>query len=205
MGGDGASPGTSAPGEQATGTTQPPASGVVPEATTEPTTTTSTTTTTTTLPSEPVDYLAIGDSVMQGAAGVLSDRGYTVDAAVSRQMIDMVPIMEQFGEADLFGDPVVIHLGTNGPFEAETLDALLAPLSDVPNVILLNVFANRSWTASNNALLAARDQPGDNIILIDWYNLAPLCPGNCFADDGIHLSAAGMEYYADQIGDVTGK
>ena len=39
-------------------------------------------------------------------------------------MIDMVPIMEQFGEADLFGDPVVIHLGTNGPFEAETLDAL---------------------------------------------------------------------------------
>ncbi len=99
----------------------------------------------------------------------------------------------------------MIHLGTNGPFEAETLDALLAPLSDVPNVILLNVFANRSWTASNNALLAARDQPGDNIILIDWYNLAPLCPGNCFAADGIHLSAAGQEYYADQIGDVTGR
>jgi peptidoglycan/LPS O-acetylase OafA/YrhL len=203
LGGDGASPGTSAPGETPTGTTQPATSSV--PGTVESTTTTSTTTTTTTLPSEPVDYLAIGDSVMLGAAKVLSDRGYTVDAAQSRQMIDMVPIMEQFGEAELFGDPVVIHLGTNGPFEKETLDALLAPLSSVPNVILVNVFANRSWTNSNNALLAAKDQPGDNIILLDWYTLAPLCPGNCFASDGIHLSAAGQEYYADQIGDITGR
>ena len=142
---------------------------------------------------------------MLGAAGVLTDRGYTVDAHVSRQMIDMVPIMQQFGEADLFGDPVVIHLGTNGPFDAETLDALLAPLSTVPNVILLNVFANRSWTASNNALLAARDKPGDNIILIDWYNVGAAVPRQLLRRDGIHLNAAGQEYYADVIGDVTGQ
>jgi hypothetical protein len=120
-------------------------------------------------------------------------------------MTDMVPVFQQFGEAKLFGDPVVIHLGTNGPFDAETLDALLAPLSGVPNVIMLNVHANRSWAANNNALLAARDQPGDNIILIDWDALAAQCPGNCFAADGIHLNAAGQEYYADVIGDVTGR
>jgi hypothetical protein len=198
--------GTTAPQDVPTGSTQPATTDSVPgtvETTT--TTSTSTTTTTTTLPSEPVDYLAVGDSVMLGAAGVLTDRGYTVDAHVSRQMIDMVPIFEQFGEAHLFGDPVVIHLGTNGPFDAETLDALLAPLSTVPNVILLNVFANRSWAASNNALLAARDKPGDNIILIDWNTLATQCPGSCFAADGIHLNAAGQEYYADVIGDVTGR
>jgi peptidoglycan/LPS O-acetylase OafA/YrhL len=205
LGNEGASPGTSA-APAPTETTQP-ADGSLQPSTSLGTTTTSTTTTTTTttLPSEPVDYLAIGDSVMLGAAGVLSDRGYTVDAHVSRQMIDMIPIMQQFGEADLFGDPVVIHLGTNGPFDAETLDALLAPLSSVPNVILINVFANRSWTASNNALLDARDQPGDNIILLDWFNLAPQCPGNCFASDGIHLNATGQKYYADMIGDITGK
>src|SRR5690606_10954055 len=127
-----------------------------------------TTTTTTTLPAEPVDYLAIGDSVMLGAANVLSDRGYVVNAEQSRQMIDMVPLFEQLGEADLFGDPIVIHLGTNGPITRETLDALLAPLSDVPNVIMLNVRANRGWTAQNNAILAERDQPNDNIIMIDW-------------------------------------
>jgi peptidoglycan/LPS O-acetylase OafA/YrhL len=208
LGNDGASSGTAgttAPQEVPTGSTQPPDTVSVPS-TVETTTTssTSTTTTTTTLPSEPVDYLAVGDSVMLGAAGVLTSRGYTVDAHKNRQMLDMVPIFQQFGDAGLFGDPVVIHLGTNGPFDAETLDALLSPLATVPNVIILNVHANRSWTANNNALLAARDQPGDNIILIDWDALATQCPGSCFAADGIHLNAAGQEYYADVIGDVTG-
>ena len=64
-----------------TGTTAPPvATGptTVPETVpgeTTTTTTSTTTTTTTTLPAEPIDYLAIGDSVMQGAANELSSRG----------------------------------------------------------------------------------------------------------------------------------
>ena len=187
-----------------TATTVPEVSPVTePDATT--TTSTTTTTTTTTLPAEPVDYLAIGDSVMLGAANVLSDRGYVVNAEQSRQMIDMVPLFEQLGEADLFGDPIVIHLGTNGPITRETLDALLAPLSDVPNVIMLNVRANRAWTAQNNAILAERDNPNDNIIMIDWASKSNECPGDCFAADGIHLTAAGSQYYANLIGDWTGR
>ena len=186
-----------------TATTVPEVSPVTePDATT---TTSTTTTTTTTLPAEPVDYLAIGDSVMLGAANVLSDRGYVVNAEQSRQMIDMVPLFEQLGEADLFGDPIVIHLGTNGPITRETLDALLAPLSDVPNVIMLNVRANRAWTAQNNAILAERDNPNDNIIMIDWASKSNECPGDCFAADGIHLTAAGSQYYANLIGDWTGR
>src|SRR5690606_28376027 len=149
--------------------------------------------------------LAIGDSVMLGAANVLSDRGYVVNAEQSRQMIDMVPLFEQLGEADLFGDPIVIHLGTNGPITRETLDALLAPLSDVPNVIMLNVRANRGWTAQNNAILAERDNPNDNIIMIDWASKSNECPGDCFAADGIHLTAAGSQYYANLIGDWSGR
>lgn len=192
-----------APAEAAPPVTQPVDTTPTSESTT--TTSTTTTTTTTTLPAEPVDYLAIGDSVMLGAAGVLSDRGYTVNAEVSRQMIDFVPVMEQLGDADLFGDPIVIHLGTNGPFTRETLDAFLAPLSRVPNVIILNVRASRPWTAENNRILAERDRPGDNIILIDWQTLSQNCTGACFSDDGIHLSADGRRYYADVIGDVTGR
>lgn len=168
-------------------------------------TTTTTTTTTTTLPLEPVSYFAIGDSVMLGAAGVLSARGYTVNAEKSRQMIDMVPIMKQLGDAELFGDPVIIHLGTNGPFTKETLDDFLRPLDSVTNVVLINIRADRAWTDRNNALLSERDSPNDNIILIDWHSLSENCTGNCFAADGIHLSAAGQKFYADMIGDVTGK
>ena len=124
---------------------------------------------------------------MLGAAGVLTERGYTVNAEQSRQMLDMVPVMERLKEAGVFDDVVVIHLGTNGPFDKETLDAFLAPLSEVPNVIMLNVHANRSWTASNNQLLDDRDVDGDNIVLIDWNTKAAECTGNCFAADGIHL------------------
>lgn len=157
-----------------------------------------------TIPSGPVNYLAIGDSVMLSAAGVLTDRGYTVDAQVNRQMIDMVDPMERLREAGVFDDVVVIHVGTNGPFDKETLDAFLAPLSDVPNVIMLNVYADRWWAATNNQLLAERDQPDDNVYLIDWANLAKECPGDCFADDGIHLTDDGQRYYAEVIREVTG-
>jgi peptidoglycan/LPS O-acetylase OafA/YrhL len=183
-------------------TTVPTVPGSTPASST--TSTTTTTTTTTTLPSGPINYLAIGDSVMLGAADVLSSRGYTVNAEQSRQMVDMVPVMQQLGEAGVFDKVVVIHLGTNGPFDRETLDAFLAPLSNVPNVIMINVRADRAWTASNNAILEERDTGGDNIILIDWANLSNKCPGNCFASDGIHLSADGKKYFADLIGDVTG-
>jgi peptidoglycan/LPS O-acetylase OafA/YrhL len=183
-------------------TTVPAVPGSTPASST--TSTTTTTTTTTTLPSGPINFLAIGDSVMLGAADVLSSRGYTVNAEQSRQMIDMVPVMQQLGEAGVFDNVVVIHLGTNGPFDRETLDAFLAPLSNVPNVIMINIRADRAWTASNNAILDERDVDGDNIILIDWATLSNKCPGDCFASDGIHLSADGKKYFADLIGDITG-
>lgn len=169
------------------------------------TTTTSTTTTTTTLPAEPRPYIAIGDSVMLGAADVLSERGYTVLAAQSRQMIDAVPIVQQLAEAGVIADPFIIHLGTNGTISKETVDALLEPLSGLKNVILINIRGNRSWTEPNNRILKEAAEARGNIWYLDWNSLSNNCTGNCFASDGIHLSADGKKYYADLIGDITGK
>ena len=104
----------------------------------------------------------------------------------------------------LFGTAVVVHLGNNGSFSQATLDAFLATMDDVPNVILMTVKADRPWTADNNALLRAADLEGDNKILIDWEVLAADCPGECFYDDGIHLRPDGQEYYADLIADILG-
>ena len=165
---------------------------------------TTTTTTTVPLPTEPVPFLAVGDSVMLGAAPALTDRGMVVDAAVSRQMFDVIPVFEQFRDLHLFGSAVVVHLGNNGSFSQATLDAFLATMDDVPNVILMTVRADRSWTADNNALLRAADREGDNKILIDWEVLAAECPGECFYDDGIHLRPDGQDYYADLITDILG-
>ena len=165
---------------------------------------TTSTTTTLPLPTEPVRYLAVGDSVMLGAAPALADRGMFVDAAVNRQMIDMIPVFEQLHDRGLFGSAVVVHLGNNGPISQATLDVFVATMDDVPNVILMTDRADRSWTADNNALLRAADHEGDNKILLDWEVLADDCPGECFYDDGIHLRPDGQDYYADLISDILG-
>ncbi len=158
----------------------------------------------TTLPIEPIQPLAIGDRVMMGAAGMLNDRGYRVDAVANRQLTDVIPLIEQLGEARLRGGVVVLHLGTNGPFTTGDLDAVLAPLRDIPNVIILNVAGDNAWVGPNNDLFEAADQPGDNVILIDWNSRATECGSRCFQADGIHLSVEGQQFYADVIGDFTG-
>ena len=147
--------------------------------------------------------LVIGDSVTLGAASVLSERGYIVNAEASRQLVDMVPVITDLVDAV---DPtiLVIQLGTNGPFEAGDLDALLDVVSGVPNVIVVNVHADRSWADSNNTLIAERDRPGDNVVVLDWDAFAAQCPGECFVSDGIHLTDAGAEYFAEKLGDITG-
>ncbi|HWL42226.1 MAG TPA: hypothetical protein VNQ73_04730 [Ilumatobacter sp.] len=165
--------------------------------------------TTPTVPSLPTistRVIAIGDPVMQGAADVLEPRGWTVVAQQGLQLADAVPMVEQMATNGVFAETqtVIVHLGTNGTFTAEQLDALLAPLAGVPNVLLYTVHADRSWTENNNAIIRARDQPGDNIALIDWAARAGDCPGDCFAADGIHLNAAGKEFYADLARDWTG-
>lgn len=156
-------------------------------------------------PNDRVDYLAIGDLVMVGAAPELAARGYTVNATISRQMIDVTPWVGDLYEAGLIGTSVTVHLGNNGPITAETLDDFLAPLAEADLVLILNVHADRPWAAENNRLLAERDQPGDNIIVIDWDSIADECPVDCFAADGVHLTEQGRALYADTIGDYTGK
>ncbi len=40
--------------------------------------------------------------------------------------------------------------------------------------------------------------------VVDWASAAPGCPGDCFYDDGIHLTPEGRVFYAQQITAVTG-
>jgi len=166
-------------------------------------TTTTTTTTTTTLPPQPITFLAVGDSVMLGAAQQLGNNGVVVDAEVSRQMVDMVPVMQQLRDQGRLGTAVIVHLGTNGSVSQSTIDAFMEPLSGVPNVIVLTNRANRGWVPGNNERLRAlASRP--NVIVLDWEALSAECPGNCFYSDGIHLRPEGQQYYSRLIFDVLG-
>jgi hypothetical protein len=146
--------------------------------------------------------VALGDSVMLGAAEELQARGFQVDALQSRQMNTFVPTMQALRDNGTFGSVVVIHLGTNGGFSQETLDAMLATVADVPVVLLLTGKADRGWIADNNAKLRAVPSTHPNVTVVDWEVLAPSCEGRCFYDDGIHLTQSGQNFYADVIGRV---
>ena len=148
--------------------------------------------------------VAIGDSVMLGAAENLAARGVIVDAAVSRQMIDYVPTVQTLAAEGRLGDVVVVHLGTNGSFSEETMTAFFNALAGVPRVIVLTVHAERGYTARNNELIFSLPARYPNVTLIDWNAAVGGCPGDCLYDDGIHLPPDGRRYYAQLIFDQVG-
>ncbi len=155
-----------------------------------------------------VDYglplVALGDSVMLGAAEELLARGFAVDAVKSRQMITFLPDMQVIREGGSFGPVVVIHLGTNGPFSETTLTSMMALVVDVPIVVVLTGKGDRDWIGSNNRKLRALPEAYPNVTVLDWEVVSGQCPGRCFYEDGIHLTQSGQDFYTSQITQLLG-
>ncbi len=183
--------------------TDPPSASSTPGAVVRPPRTTAPPTTTpptTTPPADPINTLAIGDSVMLGAAGALADMGITVDAQVSRQMVDMVPVVQALRAQGRLGDAVVVHLGTNGDISDDTLTSFFRALRGVPKVLVLLVSApGKPWIGPNNEKLAALPARFPNVEVVDWPEFASRCPGDCLYDDGIHLKPDGQQRYAEVV------
>ena len=160
------------------------------------------TTTTTTMPPAVIDELALGDSVMLGAAPQLSDLGFTVDAQESRAFVNGLDTILQLNEQGRLGDVVVVHLGTNGPIDSDDMTRMMEALAGVPQVLLLTVDVPRDYTAANNALIYDTVNTYPNVALLDWAGLSDACPGDCFYDDGYHLRPDGQVYYATLIDSI---
>jgi peptidoglycan/LPS O-acetylase OafA/YrhL len=144
--------------------------------------------------------LAIGDSVMIGAAkqlrSVIGD--IEVDAKVSRQATATINLVRARRDAGQLGDVVIIHIGTNGPFSAQKFDDLMAQLVDVRRVVVLTVNVPRRWEAPNNSMLAEGVKRYPNAVLVDWHAASADHP-ELFRRDGIHLRPAGARLYTDLI------
>ena len=161
--------------------------------------------TTTTVPVNQIEMLALGDSVMLGAAETLTAQGVTVDAQKSRQFIDAVPILNYLKSVNELGEDVVLHLGTNGPVSAETLDSIMAPLVDVDRVIVLtNHVPNRGWEIDNNKLIRALTDRYANVVIVDWKRIGKEHP-EYFAGDKTHLNKPGVSAYVTEIMTALGR
>ena len=177
-----------------------------PEATTAPTTVAEAAAPVTTAAEAPVAVarLAVGDSVMKGAAEELAAYGFVVSAEESRSFGNGVDYVLQLGQQGQLGEQVVIHLGTNGPIGQSDMDRMIAALVDVPQVLLVTIDVDRDYTAGNNALVYETVSRYDNVFLMDWQGLANSCPGNCLYDDAIHLRPDGQVYYSRLVAGALG-
>lgn len=140
--------------------------------------------------------VAVGDSVMLGAAEQLTASGFVVDAVKSRQLISYVPELEAVKLAGALTSVIVVHLGTNGPFSDASLELLMSVLVDVPTVVMLTGKGDRDWMAGNNGKIRALPRIFLNVTVLDWEVMSASCEGRCFYDDGIHLTQSGQNFYS---------
>jgi peptidoglycan/LPS O-acetylase OafA/YrhL len=174
-----------------TATTQPVAS--------DPTSSTSVVAAPTTLPAARIDVLAIGDSVMLGAAPEMSKYGITVDAKKSRPFKAALEIVNYVKSIGALGDNVIIHLGTNSGTTAETMDAIFTALADVDRVVVLtNAVPNHKWEEGNNTLIRGLPDKFPNVTVVDWKLLVDPNPGWVY-DDGTHLRPKGQVAYTEAV------
>jgi len=108
---------------------------------------------TTTLDGQVIEIIAIGDSVMLGAANVLTDRGITVDALKSRPFRQALEICNYLKSVNRLGEIVIIHLGTNNYVDQKTLDEIMVPLADVDTVVFVtNHVPGKKWQGSKKCV-----------------------------------------------------
>ena len=151
----------------------------------------------------PPGRYAIGDSVMLGAKDELNARGIKVNAVVSRQFRDAVPLVEQLKAAGRLRKKVVIHLGNNGILIAAADCNRISEVAG-PNrtVYLVNLKIPRSYRRTQNLRLADCAQRRANTRLIDWFHYSRSHP-SWFATDGFHLTAEGQTRYASFVASKT--
>ena len=143
--------------------------------------------------------VAIGDSVMLGAQGALTDAmpGLTVDAEVARQFDTILDLVGWYVKEGKVPGALVVHAGTNGTFTDGDMDRLFE-LAGNRTVLLVNAKVERPWQDLVNQRLEAAAERHDNAVLVDWHALASQHP-EWFAADGAHLRPAGARAFADLI------
>ncbi len=144
--------------------------------------------------------LAIGDSVMVGAAGTLERRlgsGAVVDASEGRQPADYPAVVDAYREVGKLPEAVIVQIGNNGPVFSEDMDKLREALAGVPSVYLVNVDVPRSWEGEVNDQLAEAVGEWPEATLLDWYGTA--AGDRDLTYDGVHLTPEGQKAYSDLI------
>lgn len=139
--------------------------------------------------------LAIGDSVMLGAAPNLAAAGFEVDAKGGRVMRHALTMLRRRGAR--LPRMVVIALGTNVPVTSREIERALRILGR--ERVLGLVTPLRSWRPFGTGVMrrAARRHPR-RVRLVDWASAASR-HSNWLWGDGTHLRPVGARAYTRLI------
>ncbi|AWB89970.1 acyltransferase family protein [Homoserinimonas hongtaonis] len=146
---------------------------------------------------------AIGDSVMLASAASLQQTfpGIVIDAAVSRQFSAVPNLIRAHKEANTLRPIVLLGLGTNGPVDADVLAEVRQLLGTAHQLVVVNVYAPRSWTDGVNTELTRFAQRFRDVELANWRDsIAPQL--RLLAGDQIHPGDAGGLVYASAVRDA---
>jgi hypothetical protein len=137
--------------------------------------------------------LAIGDSVMLGAARNLARAGFEVDAREGRFMRSALRILHTRRRTHSRPRVVVVAMGTNFPARYSEIRRALRLLG--PHRTLALVTPKRSWRGIGRGPIvrAVRRHP-HRVRMLDWVSFSASHP-EWFYGDGTHLRPSGARGY----------
>lgn len=131
--------------------------------------------------------LALGDSVMLGAARQLARAGFEVDARCARNPADGVDVLRERRRSGTLPEIVVMALGTNRPVVSRDIRAALRTLGRRRTLMLVTPMRSGREFQAGAMRRAARRWPG-RVTLIGWSTHASR-NRHWLAGDGTHLRA----------------
>jgi lysophospholipase L1-like esterase len=140
--------------------------------------------------------LAIGDSMLLGAAEELAAIGYDVDARICRPTSEGLDVLRKRARKGKLPRFVVVALGANSTF---TRDDVRAALKIIGPDRVLGLVTPREVPTMNTGdaamMRAAARRWRKRIALIDWVKHSKRHRGLTYAD-GIHLTPKGQQAFA---------
>ena len=138
--------------------------------------------------------LAIGDSVMLGAAPQLRRRGFEVDVRGCRQMTEGLGVLSARRHAGALPDVVVVALGTNWTVTTGQIRAALRILGPERVLGLVTPPEVGGVASSDQAAIRAAGQRWKlRVKVLDWVARSA---GRSWTWDGMHLKPDGAAAYA---------
>jgi len=149
--------------------------------------------------------IAVGDSVMLGAAKSLASRGVRVDAELNRDFNYLKVVLALIPQDELEGRTFILHLTNNTQVESSDLAEIIDTFLSRSSIVVLNSYVPKMpYDLQNFEAVLELAQSRPSVVIADWRSIAQENP-HFLLSDGLHLDESGQSAYADLIMQAIGK